>query len=113
MLPSITRKYKDHSTEAFFRFSFYCDECGSVWTSEKYPYSLRNSPPSGPGEKRARIMLWKAEHDAAYERSNTEAMFHFNRCPQCGKKVCDDCFSEFDSVCRNCSRAENASQRGE
>lgn len=105
MLPSITKRYNDHSTYRFFQFSFYCDECGSVWTSEQYPYSLRDSLPSGPGEEYAHNIIWKAEHDTAYERANTEALFHFNLCTECGKRVCDNCFSEFNSVCRKCSKA--------
>lgn len=102
MLPSITKKYTDHSTDRFFRFAFYCDECGAVWTSERYPFSLCDSLPDDPGEKNAHELLWKAEHDAAYERANTDAIFHFNRCPKCGKRVCDKCFSEFESVCLSC-----------
>ncbi len=53
------------------------------------------------GEK-ARVLMWKVEHDAAYERANTEAVLNFNRCPQCGQRVCDDCFAEFEIVCLKC-----------
>ena len=112
MLPSVTREYKDHSTQSFFQFSFYCDVCGSVWMSERYPYSLRNSMPVGTGEESARVILWKAEHDAAYERANTEALFHFNRCPECERRVCDNCICEIDTVCRSCKKDE-IKQKGE
>lgn len=102
MLPPVTKKYTDHSTDEHFAFSFYCDECGAVWVSEQYPFSLCRSATCDEGEKTAQKILWKTEHDAAYERANTEALFHFNKCPKCGKRVCDKCFSEFESSCLKC-----------
>lgn len=70
--------------------------------SEQYPFSLRGSATRDEGENIAHKILWKAEHDAAYERANTEALFHFNKCPKCGRRVCDKCFSEFESNCLKC-----------
>lgn len=105
MLPPITKKYFDYSTPKYFSFAFLCDSCASPWESEKYPFSLRDAPPQNASEEAAREILWKAEHDAAYERANNEAAFHFNGCPNCGRRVCDDCFSVFDDICARC--AEN------
>ena len=102
MLPAVTKKYEDHSTDRYFRFVFYCDECGMAWESEHYPFSMRDASLENEGEKKARVLMRKAEHDAAYERANTEAVLNFNRCPQCGQRVCDDCFAEFEIVCLKC-----------
>ena len=99
MLPAVTKKYEDHSTDRYFRFVFYCDECGMAWKSEHYPFSMRDASLENEGKKKARVLMWKAEHDAAYERANIEAVLNFNRCPQCGQRVCDDCFAEFEIVC--------------
>lgn len=106
MLPSVTQKYDDHSADTSFQFSFYCDACGAVWQSEQYPFSLRDSPPVSPAERKAHEIMWKAEHDAAYERANTEAMLHFNKCKKCGKRVCDECFSEFEPICLKCQQGK-------
>ncbi len=103
MLPPITKKYDDHSTDAHFVFSFYCDECGAVWTSEEYPYSLAGMEVHSEAEKNAHMVMWKTEHDAAYERANVEALFRFGKCPSCGRRVCDRCFSDWDTVCRRCA----------
>ncbi len=105
MLPPITRNYDDRSTEEYFFFVFYCDECGKPWESEKYPFYLTNSPALSEAEKRAHKILWEAEHYSAYERANTEALFHFSRCQKCGRRLCDDCFSEFESICLSCEKA--------
>lgn len=106
MLPPVTKKCEDHSTDRYFCFAFYCDACGAIWESELYPFSMRNTPSQSEGEKNARIMLWKAEHDAAYERANLEAMLNFNKCRCCGRRVCDDCFSEFEAICQNCENSK-------
>lgn len=102
LLQSVTKKHTDRSTDTDFRFEFFCDECAGAWSSERYPFSLRDSPPASPAEKRAHEIIWNAEHDAAYERANTEALFHFNKCPSCGKRVCDECFCELELGCLKC-----------
>ncbi len=102
MLPPVTKRYTDHSTQTYFAFSFFCDGCGAVWKSEQYPYSLAAVPISSGAEADARRLLWKSEHDAAYERANVEALFHFGKCPSCGRRVCDRCFPEWSSKCKHC-----------
>ncbi len=106
MLPPLTRQYHDRSTDGYFAFTFFCDSCGAPWHSEEYPFSLRDDPPRSETEKTARELIWKAEHDAAYERANNEAIFHFNKCPRCAKRICDNCFSPFEDVCTDCARDE-------
>ena len=106
MLPPVTRKFKDLSTERYYQFAFYCDACGAVWTSERYPFCGQRETPMGAEEQKAMDLLWKTDHTAAYERANQEAMLHFNKCPLCGKRVCDDCFSELALSCRYCHESE-------
>ncbi len=103
MLPPITKRYDDCSTDQWFRFIFYCDKCGAKWASEQYPFSMRGAPYDNEETERARALLWRVEHDAAYERANTEALFRFNRCPACGERVCDGCYSEKLDLCVNCA----------
>lgn len=103
MLPPVTKQCDDLSTDQWFRFVFHCDECGAEWEHEQYSFSMRDTPQCDEVYKDARAHLWKAEHDAAYERANTEALFHFNQCPVCGRRVCDDCFAELEDVCLSCA----------
>lgn len=107
MLPSITKKYCDHSTDSFFAFSFFCDNCGGEWKSETYPFSMADTPTGSEAKTQARTIIWMAEHDAAYERANNEALFHFNKCPKCKSRVCDNCFCAFDDVCIKCKNQVN------
>ena len=106
MLPPVTKKFHDKSTDRFFQFSFYCDECGLGWISECYQFSMRDAPCESEGEKKARDIIWKSDHDAAYERANNEAILNFNKCPKCGQRVCDNCFSEFEPICLTCLDSE-------
>ncbi|HYE82510.1 MAG TPA: hypothetical protein VEG39_10155 [Clostridia bacterium] len=89
MLGPITRQIRDCSTERDFCFTFYCDICNSPWESVPVRGSLENG--CGCGAE-AKALIWRSEHDAAYERANREAVKHFNRCPICKRFVCDDCF---------------------
>lgn len=99
MLEPITRKMTDESDGVGFRFTFYCDICGNAWHS--IPYSSREAR-GGAGAKGA----WKNERAAAYERANREALMHFNRCPACGRMVCDECFRILPErdVCKECAK---------
>lgn len=96
MLNPITRKVTDESDDCGFHFTFYCDICGSPWSGVYY---------RGSGDS----MEWESEHIAAYERSNREAMMHFNRCPVCKRMVCDKCFVILDErdVCKDCMHEED------
>lgn len=104
MLKPITRRYHDMSVYKYFQFEFYCDRCGSNWTSEKYPFSLAEDKPKTLSEKETRYIIWKVEHDNAYERANVEAVLHFNKCLECGMRVCDMCYSELDNNCLDCDK---------
>lgn len=112
MLPPITKKYCDHSTPKYFKFSFLCDECGVPWESEAYSFSLSGSTPANEDEKSAWDIMWKVEHDAAYERANNEAAFHFSECPKCKRRVCDDCYFVSDDLCTECGKEEHNTLKG-
>ena len=106
MLEPITKKYEDGSTLEKFKFTFFCDLCGCAVEEISYTYN----PPFKPkffiskSEQRARELLWLHDHDSAYERANKEVLLQFNRCPACGKRVCEDCYHELEGLCRECAR---------
>lgn len=100
MLEPVTKKMTDRSTGTVFQFAFHCDLCGKPWSSAP----VASLPAKGWGIGRRRSDR-QAEHDAAYERANLEAMQHFNRCPACKRWVCDDCFLLLDEgdLCKECA----------
>lgn len=106
MLSSLTKKYIDLSTPTYFLFRFVCDCCGDTWESDKYPFSQQDTVPKTEDERYVRELIWRSEHDAAYERANNEAIFHFNKCPRCGKRVCDDCYLITDDLCTDCAKVK-------
>ena len=105
MLKTITKQFRDRSTERFFQFSFYCDRCGREWTSEQYPFVHGFPEELSEDERRAKEILWRIDHDAAFERANLEARLRFNSCKACGKIVCDGCFAvwEEEDLCVDCA----------
>lgn len=94
MLEPITKRMTDESDSNGYRFTFYCDICGSPW------HSIRYSGGRAASER-------ESERIAAYERANREAMMHFNRCPVCKRMVCDACFHILDEqdICKECMHA--------
>ena len=53
-------------------------------------------------------LLWAYERRAAYDEASLDARLQFNRCPVCGKWVCDECFcieGKNGSVCKDCDGA--------
>ncbi len=65
----------------------------------------------------ARAFIWNKRHNEAYERANSEAVYAFNTCPACGRKVCNRCFqitaNATTDVCLDCaaSKARDAPRR--
>ncbi len=106
MLKAITKKIIDRSTDEFFKFEFHCDRCGTGWVSETYNFEHGFPDKLTEGEKRAKEIMWKVEHDAALERANLEARLRFNQCNSCGRIVCDECFAmdEDEEICVDCAR---------
>jgi ribosomal protein S27AE len=106
MSKPLTRQTTDHSDEKGFGFSFFCGSCGKEWKAPSVPFEIGGLTIE---HEEARLLLWANEHRIAYEQANLEALMHFNLCPDCGKRVCDDCFG-FDEirkegVCRKCGDA--------
>lgn len=104
MLSPVTKKITDHSTDYSFEFTFHCDLCGKKWRSTLLQYSNKAEALN----KSALALLWQTEHDAAYERANQEAIRQFNRCPKCGKMVCNECFildvdPDENDLCKECT----------
>ncbi len=105
MLEPITKKFEDGSTLEEFKFTFFCDNCQKAVGEISYPYT----PPFRPkfflsrSERRARELIWQSDHASAYDRANKEVMLSFNRCPVCGKRVCDDCFEDEEGLCHECA----------
>ena len=110
MLAPITKKIVNYSDKKQFSFAFFCDRCGKEWRSVSQPFSKMAFAEFEHDE--ARLLLWIAEHDAAYERANVEAMFRFSRCPGCKQFVCDECFhttdGEITDICLDCLGKQEA-----
>ena len=105
LLNPITKRYADRSTAKSFAFSFYCDQCGKEWRST--PQVFRTGNMDSPIDLRVIRMLWNDQHKAAYENANLEAIYTFYYCPECGRRVCMECFcrSETDiaEICKGCA----------
>ncbi len=110
MLKTITKKIRDRSTDRFFKFSFCCDRCEKEWTSEEYPFEHGFTDEMTDDERRAKEILWRIDHDAAFERANLEARLRFNYCTCCKGIVCDECFAmeEEDDLCHGCASQKNS-----
>jgi len=91
---AFTKKITDYSNEKYFSFGFVCDCCGMEWVNPKKPYT--------GGDRRI-------EQQKAFNEAAEKAMRFFNKCPVCGKHVCDDCFDveeiEHGGVCKECAGA--------
>ncbi len=106
MLKAVTKKYHDLSTERYFMFEFYCDRCGKAWQSEPYYFEHNFRDDATVAEEKAKEIMWRVEHDAAFERANLEAMLKLDHCEICGRTVCDECFSlnELCDTCVDCDK---------
>ncbi len=106
MLKTVTKKVKDRSTDRFFKFSFYCVRCGKEWTSDPYYFENCFSDNLSESERRAKDIMWRTDHDAAFERANLEARLRFDQCNSCRRNVCDECFAmeEEDDLCVDCAK---------
>ena len=103
-LQTVTQKRIDRSTMEGFSFSFFCDICAGEWRSAWYAMNPgRFEPPIDPAVYQ---MLWNDQHQAAYERAKLDAAFSFNRCPACGRHVCNECFHLAETgdsdICKDC-----------
>jgi len=101
---ALTKKSVDHSDTGHFSFSFFCDRCGKEWTSPTQTFSGEGSPTIENQD--ALKLIWGNEHLVAFNEANLEAHMHFNYCPICGRRVCDECFNfeekEHGGICKDC-----------
>ena len=61
--------------------------------------------------KKARDIIYAADHSSAFERANIEAVYELNRCEICGDMVCDDCTVYGENLnggfcCKKCAKSE-------
>jgi hypothetical protein len=97
---TFTKKSIDRSGNGQFSFSFFCDLCGKEWASLKKLFSGGGCAAIENDE--AIRLLWAHERRLAFEESSLDARSCFNRCPVCGKWVCDACFCLGDEKCGEC-----------
>jgi len=104
LLAPVTKRRLDHSTMEGFSFSFFCDMCGREWRSAWYDFNPGGFIP--PIDPEVYQILWSDQHKAAYERAKLDAAFVFNRCPACGRRVCNECFhlseTGVSDICKDC-----------
>lgn len=114
MLESVTKKWEDDSNLERFKFSFYCDCCGKRIVTLEYKFNSGFKPKlfMSEAERKARELIWQKDHDSAYERANNDALLQFNRCPKCGGRVCDDCYSISDDLCFDCTNENMNTEKG-
>ena len=101
-----TKRYTDISTSDDFQFVFHCDRCNAGALSEKYVFNTTEF--NKPLNEKARALLWTRQHTNAYKRASGEAQYEFNVCPQCGRRVCTECFHLFlettEGACADCEQ---------
>jgi len=105
----VTVKCADRSTLEEFSFSFFCDLCGKEWQSARYGFHAGDF--AAPLDPKVFQLLWSAQHNAAFERANQDASYAFNRCPVCGRWVCEACFylaeTGISDICMDCLGEHN------
>ena len=82
----------DCSTLEEFRFLVRCQECGRTWRSSSVRFSKAGAEPETEARQVILRALYAREREAARERAAAEVPEIFNRCPVCGRLVCDRCF---------------------
>ena len=97
----------DCSTLEEFRFLVRCQECGRTWRSSSVRFSKAGTAPTTENRKVILRALYERERVAAREKAAAEVPAIFNRCPVCGRLVCDRCFliCEDLDLCTACAEA--------
>lgn len=97
---------KDCSTQDIFSFSRCCEECGAIWKSKPIRFSRAGVRPLSEGKKVVFDVLYKKEKEEVLIRAEEGAGLYFNKCPICGRLVCDRCFLVCDELdmCVSCAR---------
>ena len=104
---------KDESGTESFVFSLNCSECGKNWKSTASRFSKAGVEPQNAAKQTIYQALYQRELQQAREQAVAEAVHHFNRCPLCGRLICNNCFliCEDLDMCRSC--AEKLQEAGE
>lgn len=103
----------DYSTQNAFCFSLCCEKCGNVWKSSPIAFSKAGMIPETDGKQEIYDVLYRREKNEALNRAEEQACKDFNRCPVCGRLVCDRCFllcTDLD-MCADC--AKRLKEKGE
>ena len=82
----------DCSTLEEFRFLVRCQECGRTWRSSAVRFSKAGIAPTTEHRRVILRTLYEREREAAREKAMAEVPAIYNRCPVCGRLVCDRCF---------------------
>lgn len=104
---------KDESGTESFVFSLNCSECGKPWQSTPIRFSKAGIEPQSAAKQTIYQALYQREFQQAREQAVAEAVHQFNRCPLCGRLICNDCFliCEDLDMCSSC--AEKLQEAGE
>ena len=112
LLRPVTKRFADRSTQKAFAFSFFCDQCGKEWRSAPQAFDPGGRRP--PADLWVLRMLWNDQYKAAYEQANLEAIRALNLCPACGRRICMECFGEYEAevtdICKNCTKIKEENQ---
>ena len=97
----------DCSTLEEFRFLVRCQECGRTWRSSAVRFSKAGIAPTTEHRRVILRTLYEREREAAREKAMAEVPAIYNRCPVCGRLVCDRCFliCEDLDLCIACAKA--------
>ena len=110
----VTKEHlKDCSTADGFCFSMECADCGKVWNSTPVLFSRAGVNPPTEGKQVIFDILYEKEKETALHKAVEEAVGAFNRCPICGRLVCDYCFMICDDIDMCSSCATRLQERGE
>ena len=97
-------KVTDYSDENGFEFGFKCEHCGFEWRSERIPFKVNDI--SENLDTKDIELLWKDEKKRKFEMVVSDAVIEFNKCPECGAWVCDNCFfvdeGDLTDFCLDC-----------
>jgi len=135
-MQAFTDNFSDESTEAGFRFTFYCEICnegyktqfvesttykkaglfnvfGQVATavsdlaSSNLGWELQRGASAIGQRFEGMSPKWQKEHEAAFALAQNEAKEHFYRCPKCTKWVCENDWNEQEGQCTEDAPRQN------
>lgn len=135
-LQPFTDNFADNSTEAGFRFTFFCALCKEGYKTKfiksksaskgqflkkmggllgaaaqiagKYNvgYGIEKATDVISERREGMSSDWQKEFDIAFEQAQAEAKAHFHRCPKCTEWVCENCWNEQENLCVGCAPRE-------